>query len=43
MEKIADQFQKKTLANKLALRRRLYSLKLKEDDSVHSHIRLMTV
>ena len=42
MEKIADQFQKKTWANKLALRRRLYSLKLKEGDSVHNHIKLMT-
>ena len=29
-------------ANKLALRRRLYSLKLKEGDSVHNHIKLLT-
>ena len=36
----ADQFQK-TWANRLALRRRLYSLKLKEDDSVHNHIKLI--
>jgi len=28
--KLADQFQKKTWANKLALRRKLYSLRLKE-------------
>ena len=28
--------------NKLALRRRLYSLKLKEGDSVHKYIKLMT-
>ena len=42
LKKLADQFQKKTWANKLALRRRLYSLKLKEGDSVHNHIKLMT-
>ena len=41
-KKLADQFQKKTWANKLLLRRRLYSLKLKEGDSVHNHIKLMT-
>ena len=41
-KKLADKFQKKTWANKLALRRRLYSLKLKEGDSVHNHIKLMT-
>ena len=41
-KKLADQFQKKTWANKLALRRRLYSLKVKERDSVHNHIKLMT-
>ena len=41
-KKLADQFQKKTWANKLALRRRLYSLKLKEGDSVHNHIKLIT-
>ena len=39
-KKLADQFQKKTWANKLALRR-LYSLKLKEGASVHNHIKLM--
>ena len=41
-KKLADQFQKKTWDNKLALRRRLYSLKLKEGDSVHNHIKSMT-
>ena len=41
-KKLADQFQKKTWANKLALRRSLYSHKLKEGDSVHNHIKLMT-
>ena len=40
--KLADQFQKKMWADKVALRRRLYSLKLKESDSVHNHIKLMT-
>ena len=40
-KKLADQFQKNTWANKLALRRRLHSLKLKEGDSVHNHIKLM--
>ena len=40
-KKLADQFQK-TWANKLALRRRLYSLKLKEGDPVPNHIKLMT-
>ena len=41
-KKLADQFQKKMWANKLALRRRLCSLKLKEGDFVHNHIKLMT-
>ena len=41
-KELADQFQKKMWAKKLALRRRLYSLKLKEGDSVHNHIKLMT-
>ena len=40
--KIADQFQKKTWANKLELRRKLYSLRLKDGDSVHAHIKAMT-
>ena len=41
-EKLAGQFQKKTWANKLTLRRKLYSLRLKEKDSVHDHIKAMT-
>ena len=40
-KKLSDQFQKKTWANKLGLRRRLYSLKLKEGDAVQEHIRQM--
>lgn len=39
---MADQFQKKTWMNKLALRKRLYSLKLKEGNSIHKHIKVMT-
>jgi len=39
--KLADQFQKKTWANKLALRRKLYSLRLKDGDSVQKHIKAM--
>ena len=39
---LSDQFQKKTWANKLSLRRRLYSLRLKEGESVQEHIRKMT-
>ena len=41
-QKLQDQFQKKTWANKLHLRRKLYSLRLKEGESVHEHIRIMT-
>ena len=40
--KLADQFQKKTWVNKLALRRRLYSLKLRNKDPVQQHIKSMT-
>ena len=40
--KLAAQFQKKTWANKLALRRKLYSLRLKENQSVQQHIKEMT-
>ena len=32
-QKLADQFQKKTWANKLELQRKLYSLLLKDGDS----------
>lgn len=41
-EKLADQFQKKTWANKLELRRKLYSLRLKNGESVQDHIKAMT-
>ena len=41
-KKLADQFQKKTWANKLALRRKLYSLQLREDGAVQEHIKEMT-
>ena len=40
--KLADQFQKKLWGNKLELRRKLYSLRLKEGDSFHSHIKVIT-
>ena len=40
--KLADQFQKKTWANKLSLRRRLNNLQLKEGNSISSHIKTMT-
>lgn len=36
------QFQKKSWANKLALRRKLYALRLKEGQSVQIHIKRMT-
>lgn len=41
-QKLADQFQKKTWANKLALRRKLYSLRLKDGDSVQEHVKART-
>ena len=41
-KKLMDQFQKKTWANKLELRRKLYSLRLREGESVHKHIKSMT-
>ena len=41
-DKLAAQFQKKTWANKLSLRRKLYSLRLKESQSVQQHIKEMT-
>ena len=41
-EKLRDQFQKKTWANKLSLRRRLYSLRLKNGDSMQDHIKSLT-
>ena len=39
--KLCDQFQAKTWANKLALRRKLYGLKLKENQSVQEHLKAM--
>ena len=40
-QKLSDQFEKKSWANKLALRRKLYSLRLKENESVQKHIKSM--
>ncbi len=41
-QKLADQFQKKTWAKKLELRRKLHSLRLKDGDSVQEHIKAVT-
>ena len=41
-KKLADQFQKKTWANKLALRSRLNNFRLREGDSVQKHVKEMT-
>jgi hypothetical protein len=41
-KKLADQFQKKTWVNKLQLRRKLHSLRLKEGDCVQEHVKAMT-
>ena len=41
-EKLSTQFQKKTWANKLALRRRLHSMQLKEGQSVQEHVKALT-
>ena len=41
-KKLRDQFQRKTWANKLQLRRRLHSCSLKDGDSVQEHIKTMT-
>jgi len=41
-QKLSDQFQKKTRTNKLQLRKRLYSLKLKTGNSVQDHICILT-
>jgi len=40
--KLANQFQKKTWANKLELRRKLFSLRLNDGDSMQDHIKAMT-
>ena len=39
--KLQDQFQKKTWANKLALRRKLHSLQLRDGNSVQDHVKAM--
>ena len=39
---LQSQFQRKTWANKLSLRRRLHSLHLRDGDSVQDHIKSMT-
>ena len=41
-KKLADQFEKKTWATRLDLRPKLHSLKLKDGDSAHNHIKVMT-
>ena len=41
-ETLENQFQKRSWANKLTLKRKLSSLKLKEDQSVSEHIKAMT-
>ena len=41
-EKLTNQIQKKTWANKLALRRKHYSLQLKDGESIQKHIKEMT-
>ena len=41
-QKLESQFQKRTWANKLQLRRKHISLRLKEGDSVQEHIKAMT-
>ena len=39
---LSEQFDRKTWANELELRQRLFSLKLKESGSVQEHIKQMT-
>lgn len=41
-KKLSEQFQKKTWANKLCLRRKLNNLQLREGDSVKSHVKSIT-
>ena len=41
--KLEEQFQRKTWANKLHLRRKLFSMKLREGESVNEHIKAKTV
>ena len=41
-QKLESQFQKRTWAHKLQLQRKLFSLRLKEGESVQEHIKAMT-
>ena len=41
-KKLADQFQKNTWANKLALQRKLCNLKLKDGKSMQKHVKMLT-
>ena len=41
-KQLSEQFQKKTWANKLALRRKLDNLRLQDEDSVKDHVKSMT-
>lgn len=41
-KKLADQFEKKTWATRLDLRRKLHSLRLRDRDPAHDHIKAMT-
>ena len=41
-EKLANQFQKKSWANKLELKRKLFSMKLTNSGSVQEHVKAMT-
>ena len=39
---LSNQFQKNTWANRLTLRRRLHSIRLRDGDSVQEHVKAMT-
>ena len=41
-EQLSQQFQRRTCANKLSLRKKLFTMRLKEGDSVKEHIKRMT-
>ena len=41
-ELLSNQFQRKTWANRLALRRQLHSLQLKDGQPVQEHVKVMT-
>ena len=41
-KKLQDQFQRKTWANKLSSRRKLYSLKLGDKDFIQEHVKALT-